>query len=40
MTRIAEGVTRWTCDGAAGSGLAEYLDQVLDNAPVGAPAGM
>ena len=34
-TRIAEGMTRWTCDGAAGSGLAEYLDQVVDGTPVG-----
>ena len=40
MTRIAEGMTTWVCDGAAGSGLAEYLEQVVDDVPVGARVGM
>jgi hypothetical protein len=39
MTRIAEGMTRWRCGELEGSGLAEYLDQVVDGVPVGAGAG-
>jgi hypothetical protein len=39
-TRIAEGMTTWSCDGVAGSGLAEYLDQVVDGVPVGTRVGM
>lgn len=44
VTRISEGVTRWTfSDGAANSGhetavgygLSEYLDQIIDDQPVG-----
>lgn len=43
VTRISEGLTRWTLDtplGAApgatvGHGLSEYLDQLVDGAPVG-----
>jgi hypothetical protein len=38
-TRITEGMTRWRHDGIEGSGLAEYLDQVVDGLPVGAAAG-
>jgi hypothetical protein len=38
-TRIAEGMTTWRCDGLVGSGLAEYLDQVVDGVPVGTLAG-
>ena len=37
-TRIAEGMTIWTCpqlSDAPGSGLSEYLDQVIDGRPVG-----
>lgn len=43
VTRISEGMTRWTLDAALGSdptatvgyGLSEYLDQIVDGAPVG-----
>ena len=41
VTRISEGMTRWTIDGspahehAVGYGLSEYLDQIIDDEPVG-----
>jgi hypothetical protein len=36
-TRICEGLTRWTLPGGqVGYGLSEYLDQIVDGAPVGA----
>ena len=40
MTRISEGLTRWTVesgpyDGRVGYGLSEYLDQIIDGSPVG-----
>jgi hypothetical protein len=36
MTRISEGLTRWTTpDQRVGYGLSEYLDQIIDGAPVG-----
>ena len=40
MTRISEGMTRWTVEsgefaGRTGYGLSEYLDQIVDGAPVG-----
>jgi hypothetical protein len=36
VTRISEGMTRWTLeDGTVGYGLSEYLDQIIDDAPVG-----
>ena len=36
VTRISEGMTRWTMeDGTVGYGLSEYLDQIIDDAPVG-----
>jgi hypothetical protein len=36
VTRISEGLTRWTtADGKVGYGLSEYLDQIIDGAPVG-----
>lgn len=36
VTRISEGFTRWTFDdGTIGYGLSEYLDQIVDGAPVG-----
>ena len=41
VTRISEGMTRWTLngaadrDGAVGYGLSEYLDQIIDDQPVG-----
>jgi hypothetical protein len=36
VTRIAEGLTRWTLDGTrVGYGWSEYLDQIVDDVPVG-----
>jgi hypothetical protein len=36
VTRISEGMTRWTVsDGRVGYGLSEYLDQIIDGRPVG-----
>jgi hypothetical protein len=36
VTRISEGLTRWTLDdGRIGFGLSEYLDQIVDGSPVG-----
>lgn len=36
VTRISEGMTRWTTsDGKVGYGLSEYLDQLIDDRPVG-----
>jgi hypothetical protein len=36
VTRISEGMTRWTMDdGRVGYGLSEYLDQLVDGRPVG-----
>jgi hypothetical protein len=37
LTRISEGLTEWQCDGRTGYGLSEYLDQIVDGRPVGAP---
>ncbi|MGB1580896.1 MAG: DUF7064 domain-containing protein [Nevskiales bacterium] len=36
-TRITEAMTRFTCNGQTGFGMAEYLDQMIDNKPVGYP---
>jgi hypothetical protein len=35
ITRIAEGMTEFTCDGQVGYGMSEYLDQMVDGQPVG-----
>jgi hypothetical protein len=36
VTRISEGLTEWTlADGRVGYGLSEYLDQIIDDQPVG-----
>jgi hypothetical protein len=36
VTRISEGMTEWRLeDGRVGYGLSEYLDQIVDGAPVG-----
>ncbi|MEA3020077.1 MAG: hypothetical protein QOI47_1601 [Actinomycetota bacterium] len=36
VTRISEGMTEWTLsDGRIGYGLSEYLDQIIDDEPVG-----
>jgi hypothetical protein len=37
-TRIVEGMTRWHHAGIEGSGLSEYLDQIVDGRPVGVDA--
>jgi hypothetical protein len=39
VTRITEGMTRWSCEGVTGAGLSEYLDQVIDGRPVGTVVG-
>jgi hypothetical protein len=39
MTRITEGMTRYECDGQVGYGLSEYLDQIVDGAPLGKATG-
>jgi hypothetical protein len=36
VTRISEGMTEWSCEGRTGYGLSEYLDQIIDERPVGA----
>jgi hypothetical protein len=36
VTRISEGMTEWSCAGRTGYGLSEYLDQIVDERPVGA----
>ena len=40
VTRLTEGLTRWTLDGREGAGLSEYLDQVVDDVPVGTTVGL
>lgn len=35
VTRITEGMTRWKYNGIEGAGLSEYLDQIIDDVPVG-----
>jgi hypothetical protein len=40
VTRITEGMTRWRHAGLQGAGLSEYLDQIVDDSPVGTRAGM
>jgi len=36
VTRIGEGMTEWTLpNGRVGYGLSEYLDQIVDGAPIG-----
>jgi hypothetical protein len=40
VTRITEGMTRWTCEGRAGAGLTEHLDQIVDDVAVGIAAGV
>ncbi len=35
VTRITEGMTEYTCDGKTGYGLSEYLDQIVDDKPIG-----
>jgi len=35
MTRITEGMTEYRCNGMVGFGMSEYLDQIIDELPVG-----
>lgn len=35
VTRITEAMTRYECNGRKGIGMSEYLDQIIDGAPVG-----
>ena len=35
VTRISEGMTEWHWNGHTGYGLSEYLDQIIDDKPVG-----
>ncbi len=35
VTRISEGMTEWHWNGHTGYGLSEYLDQIVDDKPVG-----
>ena len=39
VTRITEGMTRWSCEGHEGSGLTEHLDQIVNDRPVGTLVG-
>ncbi len=38
VTRITEAMTSFECDGRTGIGMSEYLDQVVDDRPVGPDA--
>jgi hypothetical protein len=40
VTRITEGMTRWSYGDVSGAGLSEYLDQVVDGIPVGTAVGI
>jgi hypothetical protein len=42
VTRITEGMTRWSIEslGLEGAGLSEYLDQIIDEVPVGTKQGI
>jgi hypothetical protein len=40
VTRITEGMTRWRAEGLEGAGLSEYLDQMIDDEPVGTRVGI
>ncbi len=40
VTRLTESLTRLTCGEFTGAGLSEYLDQVVDDVPVGIAAGI
>jgi hypothetical protein len=37
VTRITEGFTEYRCEGRVGYGMSEYLDQIVDGRPAGAP---
>ena len=40
VTRITEGMTKWRYADLEGAGLSEYLDQIIDEVPVGTNAGI
>ena len=40
VTRLTEGMTRWSCGDLQGAGLSEYLDQIVDDLPLGISAGI
>lgn len=40
VTRITEGMTRWRFGDLQGAGLSEYLDQIIDDTPVGTKLGI
>ena len=40
VTRITEGMTKWHYEGIEGAGLSEYLDQIIDDTPVGTNVGI
>lgn len=40
VTRITEGMTRWRYENLEGAGLSEYLDQIVDETPVGTKEGI
>ena len=40
VTRITEGMTRWRAASSTGGGLSEYLDQIIDDIPVGTAVGI
>jgi hypothetical protein len=40
VTRITEGMTRWSYEDLEGAGLSEYLDQIVDEIPVGTELGI
>ena len=40
VTRITEGMTKWKYADLEGAGLSEYLDQVVDDVPVGTTVGL
>jgi hypothetical protein len=40
MTRITEGMTRWSYGDLSGAGLSEYLDQIIGETPVGTNEGI
>lgn len=39
MTRVTAGMTRYHGDGMTGCGLSEFLDRIVDGAPVGKRMG-
>jgi hypothetical protein len=40
VTRITEGMTKWKYADLEGAGLSEYLDQIVDDTPVGTEVGI